>query len=196
MLDDFELPLVQLLHTEEDQTWVEHPVPALEGSLFQHLGRAPLRVTIKGIMTTPDSLEMLERLRQLYQAAKPVPFVADIMTATAVQEVIIDELTVREIAGTPQRYHYTILLYEYIPTPEPETPPDPGPEPECQEEVGTIEVTVILPEGQTDYRNVVVRLQRTDVEGEAPFEITEQVGGKYRREGVPAGEYRATAIRR
>lgn len=196
MLDDFELPLVEVLHTEEDQVWVEHPVPALEGSLFQHLGRAPVRVCIKGVMTTPDSLEKVERLRQLYQAAEPVPFVADIMTATEVQEMLIDELTVREVAGSPQQFHYTILLVEYVPTPEPPPPPPPPPQVVCEEETGAIEVTVILPEGQTDYSGIVVRLERTDVDGESPFEITEQTGGVYQRQDIPAGEYRATAIRR
>jgi hypothetical protein len=211
MLDDLELPLVQVLHTEEDQVWVEHGVPALDGSLFQRLSRAPTRVRVEGVMAGDDALDNLEKLRRLYQAAEPVTFTADIMTATQVSQVLIVDLVVRELAGKPQCYHYTLILDEFVPTPEPPTPPappgpqppappppgPPGPEPpECDGTTGTIEVTVVLPPGQTDFTGVVVRLQRTDAEGAAPIEITEQVGGVYRRESVEAGEYRATAFRR
>ncbi len=198
MLDDFELPLVQILHTEEDQVWVEHGVPALEGSHFQRLGRAPTRIRIEGIMAGADSLEKLEALRQLYQAAEPVPFVADIMTATEVGQVLIDDLTVRELAGKPQCYHYTLTLEEYVPTPEPTpiTPTNGNGNGECDGETGTIEVEVILPPGQTDYTGVVVRLQRTDDDQAEPIEITEQTNGIFSRDNIEAGEYRATAFRR
>ncbi len=125
MLDDFELPLVQTLRTEEDQVWVEHGVPALEGSLFQRLGRAPTRIFVQGAAADDQSLSHLERLRELFQAAEPVPFVADIMTATRVTDVLIADLVVREVAGKPQQYHYWITLLEYVPTPEPIEPPPP-----------------------------------------------------------------------
>jgi hypothetical protein len=198
MLDDMELPLVQVLHTEEDQVWVEHGVPALDGALLQRLRRAPTRMRVEGVMADANSLKELETLRKLYKAAEPVPFVADIMTATQIQQVLIDDLTVRELAGKPQCYHYLLTLVEYVPTPEPE--PSPGGNGDgvrpCEDQAGIIEVIVLLPEGQTDYTGVVVRIQRTDAEGEAPIEITEQTAGKFRRENVPAGDYRATAFRR
>ena len=62
MLDDMELPLVQVLDTEEDQVWVEHDVPALDGALLQRLSRAPTRIRIEGVMTGANSLEALETL--------------------------------------------------------------------------------------------------------------------------------------
>ncbi len=202
MLGDLELPLVQILRTEEDQVWVEHGVPALEGSLLQRLGRGPVRVRVEGVMADTASLEDLEALRRLYQAAEPVTFAADIMTATEVQQMVIADLVVRELAGRPQRYYYALTLVEHIPTPEPVTPgpgpqPPPGPEPPPPDgQTGAIEVTVVLPAGQTDHTGVVVRIQRTDVEGQSPIEIPDQVNGVYRRESLPAGEYRATALRR
>ncbi|MGD2079126.1 MAG: DNA circularization N-terminal domain-containing protein [Chloroflexota bacterium] len=196
MIDDFELPLVQLLHTEEDQVWVEHGVPRLEGSLFQHLGRAPTRVRIEGVIADDEALDKLEALRQLYQAADPVTFAADIMTATEVQEMVIDELFVRELAGKPQQYYYTIILLEYVPTPEEPTEPGTPPNGGCTNTTGDIEITVVLPEGQTDFSGIVVRVQRTDVDDEPPFEIAEQENGKYSRTGLTPGQYRATAIRR
>jgi hypothetical protein len=199
MLDDFELPLVQLLRTEEGQVWVEHGVPALEGSLFQRLGRQPARIFVHGAMADDESLDKLERLRQLFQAAAPVPFVADIMTATEVTEVLLADLTVREVAGKPQQYHYFLTLVEYVPTPDPvEPPPEPIEPPEvCDQTTGSIEVRVELPPGQTDMTGVVVRVRRVDAEGEPPFEISApDEDGVFRRLNVPVGDYRATAFRR
>lgn len=199
MLDDFELPLVQSLRTEEDQVWVEHGVPALEGSLFQRLGRAPTRVLIHGAAADDESLAHLERLRQLFQAAAPVPFVADIMTATRVTQVLVADLAVREVAGKPQQFHYWITLLEYVPTPDPIEPPPPVDpvDPPCDQTQGAIEVRVILPAGQSDLSGIVVRVQRADDAGQPPFEIeAPDPDGVYRRQGVPVGSYRATAFRR
>lgn len=198
MLGDLELPLVQLLRTEEDQVWVEHGVPALEGSLLQRLGRAPTRVLIHGVMAGDKSLQDLDALRKLYQDAKPLTFAADIMTATKVSQMVIADLTVRERAGKPQCFNYFVNLVEFILTPDPKPPPPPPPpgKTECDGKTGDIEVTVVLPQGQTDFTDVVVRIQRTDVEGAAPIEITEQTGGKFTKTKVDKGEYRATAFRR
>lgn len=198
MLDDFELPLVQTLRTEEDQVWVEHGVPALEGSLFQRLGRAPTRIFVHGAAADDQSLSHLERLRELFQAAEPVAFVADIMTATRVTEVLIADLVVREVAGKPQQYHYWITLLEYVPTPEPvePPPPPPPPPPPCDQTSGTIEVRVILPAGQRDFTGIVVRVQRVDDPSQPPFEIASpDADGVYRRQNVSVGEYRAIAYR-
>src|SRR5436853_7588189 len=134
MLSDMELPLVQVLRTEEDQIWVEHGVPALDGSLLQQLNRAPTQVFVQGMLADDDALKNLERLRKLFKDAKPVPFTADIMTATKVTQVVIADLTVRELAGKPQCYSYALALIEFVPTPDPPvpirpTPPGPGPQP-------------------------------------------------------------------
>ncbi|HWQ15629.1 MAG TPA: hypothetical protein VNL77_22705 [Roseiflexaceae bacterium] len=200
MIDDFELPLVQALRTEESQVWVEHGVPALEGSLFQHLGRSPARVLVYGVMADDESLGKLERLRQIFQEAEPVPFVADITTATEVTQVLIADLAVREVAGKPQQYHYCLTLVEFVPTPEPIEPPPPPPPPPpepCDQGFGSIEVRVELPPGQTDMSGIVVRVQRVGAEGEPPIEITApDPDGVFRRQNVPVGDYRAMAFRR
>ncbi len=202
MLDDFELPLVQVLRTEEDQVWVDHAVPARDGSLLQRLNRAATRIFVQGVLASDRSLDHLERLRELFQRAEPMPFVADIMTATAVTQVLLEDLVVRELAGKPQCYTYALDLVEYVPTtdpPAPIRPPPPlppPPPPECPDRTGRIEVTVILPAGQTDYTGVVVRLQRTGDSTAPPIELTDQVDGVYAMDNLPAGEYRATALRR
>lgn len=201
MLDDMELPLVQVLRTEEDQVWVEQGVPALDGSLFQRLGRAPTHTFVQGVMSGSDAVENVEKLRKLFQAAEPVTFTADIMTATQVTQMLITDLAVRELAGKPHCFSYAATLVEFTPTPEPVRPgpgpgPGPGPTPvPCDQQKGSIEVTVLLPQGQADFTGIVVRIERTDG-SLSPIEITEQVNGVYSRPDLPTGEYRATAFRR
>ena len=159
MLDDMELPLVQVLRTEEDQVWVEQGVPALDGSLFQRLGRAPTHTFVQGVMSGAAAVENIEKLRKLFQAVEPVPFTADIMTATQVTQMLITDLAVRELAGKPQCFSYAITLVEFTPTPEPKRTSYSIPPCEDQQ-TGSIEVTVLLPRGQTDYTGIVVRIEK------------------------------------
>jgi hypothetical protein len=122
MLDDMSLPLVQDVRTGEDRAWVAHRVPGKEGAAHQHLGRRPVIITVIGAAADDVSLENLSRLRQKFQAREPVPFTADIATATEVQNVVIDDLYVTEVAGRPQQYRYVICLVEHIPPPPPPQP--------------------------------------------------------------------------
>jgi hypothetical protein len=122
MLDDISLPLVQELRTLEDRAWVTHQVPGLDGAAHQHLGRQPLMITVTGAMVDDTSLAALEQLRQKFQAHEPVPFAADIATATEIKNVVIDDLRVTELAGRPQQYRYVLRLIEHIPPPPPVQP--------------------------------------------------------------------------
>jgi hypothetical protein len=122
MLDDMALPLVQDVRTREDRAWVTHRVPGLEGAAHQHLGRRPTFITIVGAMADDTSLEALEQLRRKFRARAPVPFTADIATATNIQKVVIDDLNVTEVAGKPQQYRYVLRLVEHIPPPPPVQP--------------------------------------------------------------------------
>jgi len=122
MLDDMALPLVQDVRTRQDRAWVTHRVPGLEGAAHQNLGRRPTVIIVVGAMVDDASLEALEALRDKFQAHEPVPFSADIATATDSQNVVIDDLNVTEVAGKPQQYVYVLQLVEHIPPPPPVQP--------------------------------------------------------------------------
>lgn len=122
MLDDIRLPLVQDVRTWEDWAWVVHDIPGKEGGAHQDLGREPVLITVIGAMVDEESLAALEALRKKFQAHEPLPFVADIGTATEIQEVVIDDLQVTEKAGRPQQYGYILRLKEYLPPPPPVQP--------------------------------------------------------------------------
>jgi len=119
MLGDLELSLVQRVRTAEERALVKHAVPGLNGAVFQNLGRHPTVVTLTGVLVGEEVLDGLSKLRQKFQAREPVPFVADIVAGTRVDQVLIEHLRVRELAGKPQRFEYLVVLREFIPPPAP-----------------------------------------------------------------------------
>ena len=128
MLGDLELQQVQDLGTGEDQVLVRHAVPALEGDFHQGIGRRAHSVFLSGVLTEVQNKEgiqkladRLKKLREKFRSAAPVPFTSDITTATKIDQVLIQEMDVRELAGRPARFEYAFLLREFIPAPRPVT---------------------------------------------------------------------------
>jgi hypothetical protein len=133
MLAGVELPNVQKVSTDEGRAIVEHRVPGLEGSVLQDMGRGSTAISLEGVFHGEEALGNLEELRGHFKAGEPVLFTADITTATDVSEVLIDDLEVKEVAGRPNYYRYTIRLVEYVPPP---TPAAPGLETPIDAEIG------------------------------------------------------------
>src|SRR5512145_781469 len=108
MLDDLQLLLVQQLEADERQERAQHAIPALEGDFLQGLGRRATAFTLNGVIANEDGTvaEELKKLREKFRAAAPVNFVSDIATATRVDTVLIEEMSVRELAGKPNRFEY------------------------------------------------------------------------------------------
>lgn len=112
MLDDLELPQVQEILTHERRMLAEHKPPGMEGSLFQNMGRRPTNLILWGIAAGPSVLEFVESLNTLFDANQAVPFIADIVADAEIENVIIDNLQWREVAGKPSRYVYLLDLHE------------------------------------------------------------------------------------
>jgi hypothetical protein len=112
LLDDIQLEAVQNISTEEKRSLIEHKVPGMDGSLFQDMGEAPTSISFEGIMRGEEALSDLEKLRGIFKAGQPVPFTADIATATNVSQVLIENLQVSEEAGRPNYFRYHIALRE------------------------------------------------------------------------------------
>ncbi len=123
VLGDWEIPRIAAIEAQEDRRFVELPVPGRVGSLYQDLNRQPLRVALSGSLYGDEPRnEFLTALREKFHAGDPVTFVADILTATEVQYVIIDTLEVAESGRRPDETTYRIILRE---SPPPPPPPDP-----------------------------------------------------------------------
>ncbi len=118
-IGQIELNGVQNVHTEESRALVEQHVPRQDGSIFQDLGRNPLTVLVDGLLFGAAALSGLERLRAARSAAEPLPFAADVLAGSELTEVLIEDLQVRQVAGYPDRYRYTLRLREYKRLPGP-----------------------------------------------------------------------------
>lgn len=118
-IGQIELNGVQNVSTEESRALVEQHVPRQDGSIFQDLGREPLTVFVDGLLFGAAALSGLERLRAARSAAEPLPFAADALTGSELTEVLIEDLQIRQLAGYPDRYRYTLRLREYKRLPGP-----------------------------------------------------------------------------
>lgn len=120
-LDSVELPQVQQVRTVDQRSLAEHRAPGSEGSLVQDLGRAPTTVIVLGVATDPKALDTVTELHKRLRGTGAVPFVADIVTGTRIEQVVVDDLRVAQAAGLPERYAYALVLREFVPVPEPAT---------------------------------------------------------------------------
>lgn len=123
VLGDWEIPRIESIGTAESRRFVELPVPGRAGSLFQDLNTRPTQIAIRGSLYGDEARdEFLNKLREKYKAGEAVTFVADIVTATSVQYVVIQSLRMEESGRQPDQTDYAIVLQE---SPPPPPPPDP-----------------------------------------------------------------------
>lgn len=206
LLDEIELQNVQKLEIEDDQVLLAHEIPALEGDFFQREDRRASLIRLNGIMNGSDVTEKLRELREKFRNAVPVSFVSDISVATRIDQVLISELTVREVAGKPERFEYALALREFIEPPPVSSQPDPEPPPneddeddqtdEIVDSVGTLVVEVTV-EGEPDFdfSTIVVTAEGTKDDGtDFSLTLTERAGNVWTAEEFPGGQYTVTAV--
>jgi hypothetical protein len=164
-----------------------------------------------GVVVGDEALDGLTALREKFEAREPVSFVADIATATEVQEVLIADLQVREVAGKPNHLAYRLTIKEYIPPPPGEEAAARAVDEAAQGEasdgaeeqtddvsndLAILEVRVELPEGE-DHSGVAVEVEGTTDDGESfALRIEEQTDGLYRAEDIRNGTYTVRAVPR
>jgi hypothetical protein len=87
------------------------------------MNTAPTRIAITGSLYGDEARDdFLAEVRGKFRAGEPVTFVADIITATEVQYVIVRTLHFQESGINPDQIEYLIVLEE---SPPPPPPPDP-----------------------------------------------------------------------
>ncbi|MDB9527116.1 peptidoglycan-binding protein [Oscillatoria sp. CS-180] len=199
VLGEIELQQVQRIETDADQVWTQHSIPALEGDFLQGLGRKATWVKLSGVLSGAEVESGLDDLRQKFYAAEPVVFAADIATATQLDQVLIEEMGVRELAGKPSRFEYAFTLREYIEAPANRQiePPEPPIEPPPSLETGTLIVEVIV-EGRPDFdfSTVTVTVDGTQEEDGQRLDrrLTNREGNIWTEEDFPPGSYTVTGL--
>lgn len=120
MIGDWELPRVEHISVLEGRRVAALPVPGLRGDLQQDLGTHSLTVEIRGSLHGDEARDtFLEAVRESFNAGDPVSFVADIVTATELEEVLILRLDLEEVNDWAEGFRYRIVLREYVEPPEP-----------------------------------------------------------------------------
>ncbi len=123
MLGDWEVPHIAGIETLERRELAELEIPGRTGSLFQDLNAAPTRIAIRGsLFGDANRDDFLQQVRDKFRAGEPVTFVADIITATEVQYVLIETMHFAESGVAPDETSYFLVLRE---SPPPPPPPDP-----------------------------------------------------------------------
>jgi hypothetical protein len=125
MIGEWEVPRIERIQTLESRRLARHSVPGLAGDLHQDMGRHSLVVEISGSLhgdTERD--DFLNAVREPFKAGEPLSFVADITTATELEQVLIEHLDVAEVNDSADSFRYTIRLRQYVEPPEPPTPID------------------------------------------------------------------------
>ena len=188
---------VTRINTADRRAIVEHEIPGMQGNVFQDLGREPVRISFDGSFHGETAKNTLEMVRSKYKQGVQLPFNSDISGASDVTKVVIEEFVVKETAGVPEVFEYSLVLREYKePPPEPTTPPTRKEEAkewldkEAEKTRDSINVVTgkVLDSNSKPKSGVTVLLKSATAE----YKLTTNGEGVYRKEDVPAGTYRVT----
>jgi hypothetical protein len=120
MLGSFALTGIEYVESSQRRALAEHRVPGLAGSYFQNLGSDPNRVAVGGTHHGDDARDaFLTGMRELFDSGQPTTFTADINTATDLVDVVVEDLQVAEVGGSPNSFRYVVTLRQFIKPPEP-----------------------------------------------------------------------------
>lgn len=109
------LTRIHHLATLEQANWVAHRIPGREGTVTQDLGRASVRLDVRGICYGPQAQGDLERLRQAYKQRQTVDFLAEVVGQAYFSQVIIEQFEVAQRAEAPEEYSYRLIVAEAVP---------------------------------------------------------------------------------
>lgn len=192
-----EIRNVSNISTTDRRNIVEHQIPGMEGSVFQNMGRAAVRISFEGTLQGRSAKNKLETIRSKFKQGIPLPFNSDISGAADVTQVLIENLRISEEAGITDRYQYSIVICEYKePPPEPTIPPSQDEEAaEAHENMAEEEIEAInyitgkVLDHEGNPKTGVPVIIRSEA-GEYRVETNEE--GIYRQNDLPPARYRVT----
>lgn len=125
MVGQWEVPCIERISTVEGRRFASLSVPGLLGDIQQDLGAKSLVVEIVGSLQGDQARDdFLDNLRPSFRAGEPVAFVADILTAAELGDVVIEALDVEETNEAAGSFRYRLVLREFARPPRPPTPVD------------------------------------------------------------------------
>jgi hypothetical protein len=125
VIGEWEVPRIERIRTLEGRRLARLSVPGLVGDLHHDLGRHSLAVEIVGSLHGDDERDdFLTQVREPFNAGEPLAFVADIVTATELEQVLVEGLDLQEVNDSADSFRYSIRLRQYVEPPEPPPPID------------------------------------------------------------------------
>lgn len=125
MIASWEVPRIERISVVEGRRIARLAVPGLAGDLQQDLGTDSLAVEITGSLHGDEGRdEFLEDVHAAFLTGDPVSFVADIVTATELEQVLVEALELEEVNESADGFRYRIRLRQYVEPPEPPSPID------------------------------------------------------------------------
>lgn len=120
MIGDWAVPRIERIGTLDRRRLARLSVPGLAGDLHHDLGSHSLAVAIEGSLHgDAERDDFLDKVRTPFLAGEPVSFVADITTATNLEQVVIEGLDVEEVNDAARSFRYRIRIRQYVEPPEP-----------------------------------------------------------------------------
>src|SRR5947207_1309677 len=111
MVGEWELPSIERVELVESRRLVRLGVPGLDGDLQQDLGGESLTVAITGTLQGDERrASLLSDLQEHFRAGDPVPFVADIVESSELENVVITGFEVTEANDGADEVRYRIVL--------------------------------------------------------------------------------------
>lgn len=114
LLGDLELTSVASIEIFERRKLARQAIPGWNGDLVQDLGAAASRVRVSGTTFGASAADQLEQLRAAAAEGAPLPFVASAAVATGIEELLVERLWVRQLAGEMDTYHYVVDLIQHV----------------------------------------------------------------------------------
>lgn len=194
-----EVRSVSAVDVDDRRDVVELGIPGAEGGVLQDMGRRAIRIRVTGEVWGETAWATLSSLKEKSDASEALAFTSSLVSATDVNNVVIERLVVDQTAGIPDRYRYTLFLKEYKgetgedvsqaePGTEEEAPPDQTEEAEeeAEKEIEVDDISgQVLDSTGEPAANVPVLIAGPD--GERVVTTDEE--GKYQVQDVPDGEY-------
>lgn len=119
MIDNLELKAVQQIRQETYQDFVQHRAIGLDGTIHQKIGRRSHRVWLWGYLLPASAADDLKTLQEKASQGAEVTFTADIVTALAVDKMVIESFQAEQRIGLAGQTAYAITLAESPPLPPP-----------------------------------------------------------------------------
>ncbi len=120
MIGDWAVPRIERIATVDRRRLARLSVPGLAGDLHHDLGSHSVAIDIEGSLHSDEERDdFLGKVRTPFLAGDPLTFVADITTATNLEQVVIEGLEVEEVNDSARSFRYRIRIRQYIEPPEP-----------------------------------------------------------------------------